>query len=197
MRPQALITDLDGTLFTLNTDWVLLKKKLSRFSKKYGFLSAFTHLDPELEKFVSFLHNTFDQKKATFIKSALYNIILEKELAGIPSGREVDGATKLLVKLHSKHIKIGVISGNSRKTIIKVVKKMDWKVDVIIGREDTSKPKPNSDGVIKCLAKLEIAPEKCWAVGNRQNDIDAYRGAKITKVFLLGKDITKLGQLYE
>jgi phosphoglycolate phosphatase-like HAD superfamily hydrolase len=197
MRLLALIADLDGTLFTLGTDWTLLKKKLSLFSKKYGFHSAFTHLDPEVEKFIAFLHGSFDQKKASSIKSALYKMILKEELEGVPSGKEVKGATELLDKLHPRNIKLGVVSGNSRKTVAGVIKKMDWKVDAIIGREDTSKAKPDSQGVIKCLAKLKVAPDKCWAVGNRQKDIDAYMGAGISKTFLLGKDITKLSQIYE
>lgn len=197
MRPLALITDLDGTLFALNVDWDLIKKRLSHFSIKYGFRSSFFHFSPEAQRFMSFLDNTFDQKRSNFIKSVFNNIILKEELEGVPSGREIEGASNFLDKLHSEHIKIGVVSGNSRKTIANVINKMKWKVDEIIGREDVLIPKPNNEGVIKCLAKLQIDPKKCWAVGNRQEDIDAYKSARIGKVFFLGKTITKLSQLDE
>ncbi len=197
MLPSAVIFDLDGTLFTLNTDWKLLKKKLSHFSEKYNFHSAFTPINLEVEKFTVFLLGTFDRKNVKSIKSDLYKIIEREELKGVTSGKEIDGATILFKTLQSKNIKIGIVSSNSKKTINKVVKKMNWDVNVIIGREDTSTPKPDSEGVNKCLKIMNLTPKKCWAVGNKKEDIDAYKRSKIRKIFFLGKDIKKLSQIYE
>jgi HAD superfamily hydrolase (TIGR01549 family) len=197
MKPQGIIFDLDGTLYKLDIDWGKLKKRLSLFAKKYNFTSTFTPLDPEISRFTLFLSETYNKRGVNKIKLTLYKIITHEELKGAKTGGEVEGSTDIMEKLHSDQIKIAIVSSNSTDTISKVIKKMNWKIDETIGRENVLALKPNPEGVLKCLKKMRLAAKKCWAIGDRQVDVDAYKSAKIYKIFFLGKNITKLSQLYE
>lgn len=67
------------------------------------------------------------------------------------------------LKTHAGQVKIGVVSGGSRKTVSKTlaVLGIDTLVDVLVCAGETPKGKPFADPFLKAAGELGIAPETC------------------------------------
>jgi phosphoglycolate phosphatase-like HAD superfamily hydrolase len=75
--------------------------------------------------------------------------------------RSFPGARDMLKTLHNKHYRIGIVSS---KTKALVNHGLEWTglssyVDVVIGCEEVTNPKPDPEGILKALAELNAIDE--------------------------------------
>lgn len=187
MNPEAVIFDFDQTLYNLKLDWDLLKRNLSSYFTKIGYVSNFQPLYPELNRAFLFVKSRFSERETEKYQKWAYNTIRKAEMIGLKNGEPLPTVKELLKSLDKKMIKIGIVSSNSRKVIESAIKDSNWPMIQFIGREDVEKLKPSTEGVFQCLNKLKSNPEDTWGIGDSKVDLLAFRGAKLNRVFLVGE----------
>lgn len=168
---KLIIFDLDGTILNLKVDWTMLKNILSeRFSKIYGtapikFKRISTCLDlivekndeAELENFLNMIRD-FELKNIQnneYIEETIY-FIKEKEKFGV-----------------KRSTKLAIFSLNTRECIIESLKlaSVQKKFDIIIGREDVRKWKPDPEGLLKIKEHFNLDNEEMIYIGDSEVDL--------------------------
>ncbi|MCP4367240.1 MAG: HAD-IA family hydrolase [Deltaproteobacteria bacterium] len=167
---KAVLFDFDGTLTKPGSiDFKLIKKVIGCPARSF-ILEFIETIDDYAQK-----------------KKAIYE--LEKfENEAADCSEPNNGVEELLLYLHSKGIKTGIISRNSLDSILKAFhnfKKINAAdFDVIITRDDPVKPKPDADGVILAAKKLKVDVKELLVVGDFIFDIQAGENAGSVTVFI-------------
>jgi len=166
---KAVIFDLDGTLVDVPYDWILIKKKLG--TQGVPILHYISTLEePEKTEKLKLLEKFEEEASA---KAAL------KE--GIP---------QLMGFLKKRGIKKILVTNNSRKNVLTLLKRFDLDFDYVLTRED-GLWKPSGAPFLAALEKFGIEKEASCVVGNSHFDIKAAEEAGITKVFILSSNKEK------
>lgn len=100
--------------------------------------------------------------------------------------RLFEGLVQTLDALKAKGIRLGIVSG-ARPEVLELLRPdgvLD-RFDAVILGPDVSKVKPDPEGILKCLAKLDVAPCDALYVGDAPIDIQASRAAGVHVVSVL------------
>jgi len=167
---KAVLFDFDGTLTKPGSiDFKLIKRVIGCPAESF-ILEFIESIDDHVQK-----------------EKAIYE--LEKfESKAADCSEPNNGAEDLILYLHSKGIRTGIISRNSLESIqrsfdnFKKINAADF--DVIITRDDPVKPKPHADGVILAAKKLKVNVKELAVVGDFLFDIQAGKNAGSVTVFL-------------
>lgn len=167
---KAVLFDFDGTLTKPDAlDFSVIREALACPS------------DMPILEFIQNLR-TEDERKKAFSK--LHAFELEAAAKSEPS----PGAEELIRYLHSKKLRVGIISRNALQSVeralqnFKTVGPADF--DLMISRDDPIKPKPSPDGVLSAAKQMETEPENILLVGDFIFDIRAGKEAGAMTVFL-------------
>jgi len=57
--------------------------------------------------------------------------------------------------------------------------------DVLIGREDVEKPKPNAEPILKALEHFAVTDKEVWMIGDTELDLKSAQSAKINAIGVL------------
>jgi hydrogenase expression/formation protein HypE len=111
---------------------------------------------------------------------------LEAEAAG--RSRPNAGAQELIRWLRSHHMALGIVTRNSRLSVIRALANFDdldaAAFDLIVSRDDPPRPKPSGEGVLWAARKLNLPPEQILVVGDFIYDCQAARAAGSMAVLL-------------
>ncbi|WP_077622694.1 HAD family hydrolase [Sediminibacillus massiliensis] len=82
---------------------------------------------------------------------------------------------RMLSELKERGIKLGIVTGKSRKSFEMSLDKLDLKqyFDVLITGDDVTEDKPDPEGVEKALSKLGVRPEDAMYIGDSDADVEA------------------------
>jgi HAD superfamily hydrolase (TIGR01509 family) len=159
---QAVIFDFDGTLVdSEHLHCLALSKAIKANTGIYvspeqvGLLAGMTYT--EKAKILLKDKGSFDIEKIT---TDAYEHFLSIALDKIKLRR---GAKRFIKAIRSLGLKIGLYSPNKKDFLISVLSKFDLLkyFDVVVGREDVVKPKPDPEGYILAARKLGVKPEDC------------------------------------
>jgi len=91
------------------------------------------------------------------------------------------GIDNLLKELKNKGYKVGIVSNSLKDMMIYKLKKYDLNdyVDFIIGHDEVKNPKPDSEGLLKCMKELKVKPSETIYVGDMESDITAGKSANV------------------
>ena len=159
---QAVIFDFDGTL--VDSEYLhcfALSKTITTNTgipitpEQVGLLAGMTYA--EKAKILLKDKGKFDIEK---IAAEAYDYFLSIALDKIKLRR---GAKRVIKMIHSLNLKIGLYSPNKKEFLTSVLSKFDLLkyFDVIVGREDVSRPKPDPEGYLLAAKKLKVRPEDC------------------------------------
>jgi hydrogenase expression/formation protein HypE len=167
---KAVLFDFDGTLTHPGAlNFSLLKET-----------TGCPIQDPVLE----FILGIMDHDKKRNAIAALDQLEMEAAKQSKPN----KGAEEIVAYLKSKGIFLGIISRNSRGSILKALENFSYickeHFDVIISRDDPIKPKPSGDGILSAANRLSVSPEEIMIVGDYIFDIEAGKRAGSITVFL-------------
>jgi len=97
--------------------------------------------------------------------------IIEKEL------KILEGIKGLIQTLKKKKIKMAIASNKPKAAIERDLKKFKLysKFDLILGKEDVAKPKPDPEMFFIAAKKLKVSPEECIMI---EDAIHGIKGAK-------------------
>ncbi len=104
-----------------------------------------------------------------------------------------EGSQAVIQWLKEKGLKTGIISRNSRQSILRSLenfKALDPSdFHVILSREASAAPKPSPEAVLLAARKLDVKPEEVLVVGDYVFDIQAGNGAGAWTVLLKQKEV--------
>jgi putative hydrolase of the HAD superfamily len=160
--PRAVIFDFDGTLVDSEYLHCLALSKAIKDNtgiivtpEQVGLLAGMTYT--EKAKILLKDKGNFDIER---IAAEAYDYFLSMALDKIKLRR---GAKRVIKMIHSLGLKIGLYSPNRKKFLMSVLSKFDILkyFDVVIGREDVSRPKPDPEGYLLAAERLKVKPEEC------------------------------------
>lgn len=167
---ELVVFDLDGTIVDLTVDWISLKDFLvKKYEEIYQESCDFKSVSRCLEKIV--------EKKDENTIQNFFDIIRHYELKNIKDVKIIDETiffinNKNLFEVKNE-IKFAIFSLNTRETIIRALKiaGINDKIDLIIGREDVRKWKPNPEGLLTILNHFKIKKEEVIYFGDMEKDL--------------------------
>jgi hydrogenase expression/formation protein HypE len=167
---RAVLFDFDGTLTRPEAiDFAALRRLLG--CPPHLFILEFIEALPSEEA-----------------RREAHRILDEFELAAARSSVPNDGAEELLGLLSHKGIPRGILSRNSRSSILEALKSFRTfratDFAIIISRESPGRPKPHPDGVLGAARSLGVAPGEMLVVGDYVVDIEAGRAAGARTAYL-------------
>jgi HAD superfamily hydrolase (TIGR01509 family) len=115
-------------------------------------------------------------------------ILDEFELAAARASVPNDGAEELIGLLSRKGVPRGILSRNSRTSILEAMKNFPTcgtaDFDVILTRESPGRHKPHPDGVLHAARLFGVAPGEVLMVGDYVFDIEAGKAAGASTALL-------------
>ncbi len=158
---KAVIFDFDGTLVDSEelhcialADAIKDNTGIDISPRQIGLLAGMTYAEK-----VKILLKGIDADIEKITKEA-YEYFLAIALDKIKLRR---GVKRIIKMIHSINLKIGLYSPNKRQFLINVLDKFDLLkyFQVVIGREDVERPKPDPEGYLLAAEKLGVKPEEC------------------------------------
>lgn len=117
-----------------------------------------------------------------------HRILDEFELAAARASVPNDGAEELIGLLSRRGIPRGILSRNSRTSILEAMKNFPTcrpaDFTLILTRESPGRPKPHPDGVLHAARRFGVAPGEVLMVGDYVFDIEAGRAAGASTALL-------------
>lgn len=183
MKNNAVIFDLDGTLAdTIPLTIYALKKAVLEVSgKEYRdeeILNEFGPVDIEIiKKLLDYKHDA--------IAPDVYIKYFENSFNDFV--KPIEGIGSLLEFIKSNGIKLGLFTGRSRRTTEIVLEKLGFRemFDILLTGDDTTRPKPDPEGIERALELLSADKESSFYVGDFDVDILASRAAGVKSVLAL------------
>jgi HAD superfamily hydrolase (TIGR01509 family) len=159
---KAVIFDFDGTLVdSEHLHCVALSEAIKTNTgidvspEQVGLLAGMTYA--EKTKILLKDKGSFDIEKIT---TDAYEYFLAVALDKIKLRRGVKRVVKMI---HSLGLRIGLYSPNKKEFLTNALSKFDLLkyFDVVVGREDIIRPKPDPEGYLLAARKLGVNPEDC------------------------------------
>jgi len=179
---KAVIFDYDGVL---NDSLDVIREMYNEFHRRGIIKISFKDNHEFSNFFVGDPHENLKNAGAKLTPKLIKECDdLVKEL--IPGLDEkagfYEGADNLLLKLKDDGYKLAIVSNGEKGTIISKLKKygVDSTIDMVLGYWDVSKPKPDPEGILKCLEELKVKPEEALYIGDMETDIVAAKAAGIS-----------------
>ena len=153
---RGLFFDMDGTLVKQKLDFNVIKNEINAPEE----IPILEHL------------NTLQEPK----KSQKQAILEFHEHKAAVEAEACVGLKELQNFLHRNRFKIAVITRNSRAFAEITLKKIGFKYDYLLGREDAPY-KPNPGAVLKALEFFELKPDEAIMIGDYKFDVISGKNA--------------------
>lgn len=159
---RAVLCDLDGTLVNSALNFAEIRRDL-RVPDGLGILEHLQVIqDPQA-------------------RSELELRLHEHELSAARKATWIQGVPDFLEFLSHWRLPLGIVTRNSKLTAAETLKKFSINAEILVSRDDAA-PKPDPEGVIKCLSHFGIAPEEAVFIGDYHYDLDAGRAAGVATI---------------
>lgn len=101
--------------------------------------------------------------------------------------KPIDSAIEFIKKLHSKNIKLGIVTSDSIESTNLTIKQFGWEkfFDVVIGRESSPYTKESGEPTKLALDKLNANPKTTLMIGDAPMDYISAKNAGIDKIILV------------
>jgi HAD superfamily hydrolase (TIGR01549 family) len=175
---KVFIFDLDGTIVDLQVDWMELKSFLKkRYSRIYENSCEFDSISGCLSYIVAMKDENELEK--------FFEIIRDHELRNIEKNEYINETVYFIKNLDkfklNDNLQLAVLSLNTRETIIKSLEMVNIKekFDIILGREDVRRWKPEPEGLLKIQQALNVKKEEMIYFGDMKKDLLTGRNAGV------------------
>ncbi|WP_245690054.1 HAD family hydrolase [Sediminibacillus albus] len=174
---KAIIFDFDGTLAnTLPVNFYGFQQVFKKFdNKEYTkeeIKEMFGPPEPELIE-QNLASNEIEKAVEVYYQEyeANHHRLVEKN-------EDIDN---LLSSLKEHGIKLGVVTGKSRRSFEMSLDELDMKkhFDVLITGDDVRDAKPEPEGINSALSKLDIDPANAMYIGDSDDDMKAGKKANV------------------
>jgi HAD superfamily hydrolase (TIGR01509 family) len=175
--PDTFLFDLDGTLVTMELDFIKIRKEVDQILVKWKYpheLLDETRSTLEAIREAVFYLKTHSQDGEGLRKEA-ETYLEQVEMDAASRAQPIEGAKTVLQILKKKRKKVGIITRNHRAVALKVLKRcgLEQYVDLLLARDDVERVKPHPDHVLEAIKKLGSVPEKTVVLGDHHYEIEA------------------------
>ena len=168
---RAVLFDLDGVL--LDTEgiytefWSSIDRKYPTGIENFALRIKGTTLPDILEKyFPAAIHNEIRSLLADFENNMPFMLF--------------DGAERVLVELHHRHIATAVVTSSNREKMVRVFNALpvlSENIDTLVTDEDVTASKPDPQGYILAAGRLEALPDAFAVIEDSVNGLKAARAS--------------------
>jgi len=185
---EGVLFDFDITLVDLHFDWESLKSKTRYIFRKYEIKTDNLSMKELLNEIDTNLFG-YLPKFLRELKKELYPVLLKIELEHVKKATLMPGVRTTLEQLRKIGVPFGIVSNNFHMTIIQVIKRLlsGFEDIIIVGREDTSRVKPDPEPLQKALEFLKIKSNTSLYVGDSAIDMRAGKAAGAITVGIANK----------
>lgn len=170
-KNRAAVFDLDGTLLdsgiTFHRIVNELKNKLGQSEVDYELVRKYSSRGASL-----ILKNCFPNIDEKLLKKLRNDFLKRYEEIIVDNLVLYEGVEVMLENLQAKGIKWGIVTNKSQKYTHPIVEKLGWLSVPLICPEDVAVAKPDPEGLLKVLKKLECDPKVSFYIGDHERDIE-------------------------
>ena len=183
---RALLFDLDGTLVDSAAAYLEVARAAAR---PHGLEITEQHVRHSLASGSNFWRDVVPADRPdrdALLKSMSGHAMREWPRILQEHGKVFAGLAEALDALKQLGIVLGIVSG-AHPAVLDLLREnaILERFDAIVLGVDVAKPKPDPEGILKCLDQLGIAPEAAAYVGDTPVDIRASRAAGVRAVGVL------------
>jgi phosphoglycolate phosphatase len=191
---KAVIFDFDGTLFHFLLDFKGMRDSVKEVVIAGGVpasqLDGAERIKDFVERMLSYANtNSWTESKTNAIMSRIESVMDHYEWESAQKNTPLDGAMQVLRSLKGMRLKIGLLTNNSRRSIVYLFEKYHFSkmFDTIVTRNDLenfNSLKPSPVGLNMILARLQLEPSKTVYVGDSVIDIKTALSVGATPIFV-------------
>ena len=184
MKVKAIVIDMDGTITKFNLDYMAARRRALDELEKLGLRTPDMTDQVNLFVILQELKDKCEPEKFSKLRSTFYDFFKEMELKAAEDVSIYPGAEKTLQELRARHLKIGLVTNNSRAGTELTLKRhhLEPFFDAVVTRDDCEEMKPASAPIKKILAQLGVSTEAAILVGDGVMDIMAAKAAGLLSV---------------
>ena len=179
-KTKGIVFDLDGTLINSPIDFLGMKHSIIELLEEngveHGTLSKFDTNILILEK----TEKAWNTQKKSEIEREKIRVKIEKimnsyELEALSSIKEVNGVKESVRRLAEEGYKLAVLTRSHHAYAVEALKKIniyDY-FNVILGREETPRPKPYADALKHAAKLLCLSMDEIVYIGDNYIDFNS------------------------
>ncbi|MFT5143672.1 MAG: HAD superfamily hydrolase (TIGR01549 family) [Thalassolituus oleivorans] len=167
-----VLVDFDGTLATLRSDWVGLKKRLAALSAERNWpWDLSLGMDANLRRVRS------DQGEATFTR--LCDEVADAEVAGYAPQDISHNLIELLRDRSGEPT--AIVTNNTKAGVLRILARPEFSGirARVIGKEDVQASKPSPQGLLRACRLYVASPKATVFIGDSASDAEAAKAAGI------------------
>ncbi|MFX1539296.1 MAG: HAD family hydrolase [Promethearchaeota archaeon] len=174
---RLVVFDLDGTLVTAEIDFRVMRRAIRDLLLDSGFPSEVLPMHSTQDLLRSaFAYAGKEGKSAVEIselRDKVYAVAMELEWRGAKKAQLVIGAKETLQGLHSRNVKIAVLTNDNRAVADYLLNKHDLTpyVDLLISRDEAPHMKPSTEGLELILEHFKVTPDEAIFIGDSTIDV--------------------------
>jgi HAD superfamily hydrolase (TIGR01509 family) len=173
LRLKGAIFDMDGTVVDVPYDWGEIKAELGTQGKPI----------------LPYIHRLKEPER-----SEKWKILERFEYEATQKAKLKPGMREFLGLLSVRGVKNALVTNNSRKNVLFLLKKFKLEFDCVISRE-RGLWKPSGAPLLVALKELQLDKEECCVVGDSHFDVRAAEEAGIPLIFILNEDRERFGKM--
>ncbi len=186
---NVVILDFVKTLVEEKLPWDQLREETSKIFRNYAINLQPNHLRPIIEQTASQLQFLANLKYSSETILKIEGEILAAqqvfEKKYLKLFNPFEDTLPFIKKANMHNLKVGILTNNFSSTVTQVF--LRYKIPFhgqIVGRGDIKYPKPNSEGLIKLLSKLNANPKEAVVIGDSDFDIDVAKQINTHAIFI-------------
>jgi phosphoglycolate phosphatase len=187
---QAVLFDLDGTLFNCPYDFAAMREAVAALARRYG-LSGDLFSGTGILEGIARGQSLLPGEPGRRFRAEAEREVLRLELEGARHSAPLDGAAQVLSWLNGRGIRVGIITRNSAAIVRPLLEKAGFHYDALLAREDVPRVKPHPDHIREMLGLLVVEPGAAVMAGDHVWDIVCARAAGLRSVGLTSGTSTR------
>lgn len=182
---DAVLFDLDGTLIETALDFPAMKARVLHLARSHGAgdpaLEGLDILGCLEQAAMALERERPDHPFRAEAEAALVAF----ELPAADASREIGGSVRALRQLRARGVKVGIVTRNCRRAVLRVLDRIPLEHDVLLTRNDVRRAKPDPEHLAAALHALGARADRAVMVGDHPQDVAAGRAAAMRTVGLL------------